>query len=188
MLKWHLVRRSAKPPLVLSPTPCSSPNPPGTCQPVGEGAHTSTEQQSKSSGMIQRHHLGGYLLHHFGGLLAWLPSQGAAAGRMRAGIAMTKPRAWRGCLNQMLIPYLLEGPAAARCQRGSPLLLAPGTGEEGGLGTASPPAAPMAGRGPGSRAPPKRQAGSVTSAARIEMVGRAGQMAEGGEMAERAEY
>lgn len=99
---------------------------------------------------------------------------------------MTKPCAWRGCLNQMLIIY--SRPAVARCQRGSPLLLAQGTREGGGPGTVSPPAAPMAGWGPGSRAPPKRQAGSVTSAARIEMVGRAGQMAEGGEMAERAEY
>lgn len=58
---------------------CSSPNPPGICQPVAEGAHTSIEQQSQGSGTIQRHHLCGYLLHHFGGLLSWLPSQGAAA-------------------------------------------------------------------------------------------------------------
>lgn len=100
---------------------------------------------------------------------------------------MTKPRAWRGCLNQMLIPYLIEA-CCSSVPAGSPLLLAPGTRGGGGPGTASPPAAPMPGWGPGSRAPPERQAGSVTSAARIEMVGRAGQMAEGGEMAERAEY
>jgi len=64
-----------------------------------------------------------------------------------------------------------------------------GLGKVGAPAQRHPPPALGAGWGPGSRMLPlERQAGSVTSAARIEMVGRAGQMAEGGEMAERAEY
>lgn len=56
---------------------------------------------------------------------------------------MTKPRAWRGCLNQMLIPYLCGGQAGSSVPVVSPLLLTLGWGEgaEGGRhpGTASPP-------------------------------------------------
>lgn len=58
---------------------------------------------------------------------------------------MTKPRAWRGCLNQMLIPYLLRG-CTSGCSSAlveSPLPLARGWGEGAGggrrPGTASPP-------------------------------------------------
>lgn len=50
---------------------------------------------------------------------------------MRAGIAVTKPRAWRGCLNQMLIPYLLEAHCSS-VPAGVPP--AAGTGDQGRRG------------------------------------------------------
>lgn len=110
---------------------------------------------------------------------------------------MTKPHTWRGCLNQMLIPYLHRGctPGCSPVPVGSPLPLVWGWGEGAGgggcPGTASPPAGTrcwLGARVPHAPPPPERQAGSVMSVARIEMVGRAGQMAEGGKMVERAEY
>lgn len=78
----------------------------------------------------------------------------------------------------------------------SPLTLMWGWGEEAmpreenTPGTASPCSSTQCWLGTRvPRVPPiERKAGSVTSVARIEMVGRAGQMAEGGETVERAEY
>lgn len=145
-----------------------SPNPPGTCQPVGEGAHTSTKQQSQGSGMIQRHHLCGYFIPPFWGIISLAAFPGSCRGRMRAGIAMTKPRAWRGCLNQMLIPYLLQeaAPAAvARCQRGPPGCWhgvgVRGPGKEEALAQCHPLQHPALAGGQGPALPPSARQGAL---------------------------
>lgn len=130
-------------------------------------------------------------MHHFGGLLAWLRSRGVLI--RTAGMAVTKPRAWRGCFS---LVYTEVAPRA-RLEDPSDKTVA---AVPSGSGCQRSPSGTNAGFGDGrgvtpcwhwlrARVPlPERHAGSVTSAARIEVVGRSGQMAEGGGMAERAEY
>lgn len=82
VLRWHLARESTKRMLALSPIPalssqCSGPSPPRTHQPT-EGQAPAPGGKAGALARFKGATFVGILLHHFGGLLAWPPSRGAA--------------------------------------------------------------------------------------------------------------
>lgn len=80
MLRWHLARESTE--RMLAPIPAlspwhSGPSPSSTHQPA-EGHTPAPDRKAGALASFKGATFVGILLHHFGGLLAWLPSQGAA--------------------------------------------------------------------------------------------------------------
>lgn len=73
---------------------------------------------------------------------------------------MTKPRAWRGCLNQMLIPYLIEA-CCSSVPAGSPCCWHWGPGEEGALAQRHPLQHPCLAGGQGPALPPSARQGAL---------------------------
>lgn len=76
---------------------------------------------------------------------------------------MTKPRARRGCLNQMLIPHLRRGRTCgcSSVPAGSPLLLARGEGAgEVGVPAQHHPPVLAGGQGP-AHSPPRTRQGAL---------------------------